>query len=960
MQYNIQHWFNNRYIFNVELSSHSPEVILLNEISTPPDTKPKLLGYQCLHKSSGPNSGVAIFIKNHIEYENIPLDDDNTLAIKLSTNIGKIIITTSYIPPRSPILPIISLTKLCKFKLPLLIMSDFNANHRYFYGNSINPMGTSLYNFCINQNINHLGPQFHTFCNGRIKSRPDIILANQQFNLFHHLIIQGKAIRPDHIPVIIKIQTQPFKVLKPPKVVISKLNIDTYRSHLKDIQFNSLDGQHYTEIDTMITKVNTNIIEATELSCPKSKISIINSYNPTPFIIQKFKQYQSVIASYMKYGYPNINKVNEMRLALSNLIRINQQENWDLITKIAYDSYGEPKKFWKRFNQLKGNKTATPPYIIPPTDLIYKANLNIVPGTKITNKEEQAVIFSKCWATIFRSNEGDNFKNSNTRKVHKWYSSIKPSLTKSTYINYQNLIPEHPLLRIISISEIVNTIKTIKDRSPGPSGIRSPQIKYLPPNFITAFYHIYNSILSTSHYPEFYGNCNMIFAPKPGKDITNPMNYRPICLLEIMAKFFEKIIANRLSYYLEYHNIYNEKQFGFRSSRGTQHPITLLTSAISETKKQRRPAVVVTRDVQKAFDSVWHKGLLYKTNKLPDCILRFLALVYFYIKTRTINPIVFGSKGELIIPKAGVPQGSCLGPILFNIFVNDCPNPYYNDSLVFQFADDIVQLIRGPTLSGAYPARKRKFKSLKEKTEKELSRIKSWEDKWKIKTNTSKCAICVVAGNPNLLREAGGILLNGTSIQIVNSTTVLGYSFSNRINANIHCSKIHNKSSIALKRLYRFKNAPPKIKKHLYKALIRPLMDYPPYQVLSSGPAKISTLQKVQNRACRFINNVTLMDKCKTSALHEYTKLDPINIRLLKLSHKSLLKMKMKYITPEEDSPIYKLDDYSINTISQFPKKENIYQRMNNNIFYTNRKCIIESVPEDVMTYIDSAVPKYN
>ena len=149
--------------------------------------------------------------------------------------------------------------------------------------------------------------------------------------------------------------------------------------------------------------------------------------------------------------------------------------------------------------------------------------------------------------------------------------------------------------------------------------------------------------------------------------------------------------------------------------------------SIHENQKQNRLTLIATRDVHKAFDTVWHKGILYKFNKLPEIDFHFLSFLHSYLKTREIHPYFFNTKGPTFSPRAGVPQGSCLGPILFTVYVNDLPNPLHSDTLLFQYADDIVHCVRGARNN------KNRYKTAKTKLLRELQATKKWEDKWRVK-----------------------------------------------------------------------------------------------------------------------------------------------------------------------------------------------------------------------------------
>ena len=80
----------------------------------------------------------------------------------------------------------------------------------------------------------------------------------------------------------------------------------------------------------------------------------------------------------------------------------------------------------------------------------------------------------------------------------------------------------------------------------------------------------------------------MVFHNKPNSDASDPLNYRPISLIETLCKVFERIINNRLIMYGEHHNPFNEFQFGFRHIRSTQQVITIITSVIEENTRQKK------------------------------------------------------------------------------------------------------------------------------------------------------------------------------------------------------------------------------------------------------------------------------------------------------------------------------------------------------------------------------------
>ena len=169
--------------------------------------------------------------------------------------------------------------------------------------------------------------------------------------------------------------------------------------------------------------------------------------------------------------------------------------------------------------------------------------------------------------------------------------------------------------------------------------------------------------------------------PKTPTPSTNPEKYRPISLLDVLGKIFAKLLNRKLVRHFDNHNIIKDSQHGFRKKRGTTTLMANLYERVSKEKATNRKTLItlITRDVQKAFDKVWHDGIIYKLiqarvdMKLVRILANFLTGRKAYIK---INDHI----GETFKLTAGVPQGDVLSPTLFTIVGNDYPEPTRNQN----------------------------------------------------------------------------------------------------------------------------------------------------------------------------------------------------------------------------------------------------------------------------------------
>ena len=254
-------------------------------------------------------------------------------------------------------------------------------------------------------------------------------------------------------------------------------------------------------------------------------------------------------------------------------------------------------------------------------------------------------------------------------------------------------------------------------------GIGNFLIKTCAHCIASSFSRFINISFSKGIFPSAWKKANVIPIFKKD-DRQSKENYRPVSLLISTSKICEKIVFIRpYNFLLEIH-FFNPFQSGFRPRDSTVNQLVFIVHKIYEALEQGKEARMVFLDISKAFDKVWHKGLLRKLESLGvrDPLLKWIRS---YLSDRMQRVLIEGQSSDWDRVEAGVPQGSVLGPLLFLIYINDITCDLQSDS--FLYADDtsLLEVVDDQTFSAV---------SLNN----DLERINAWTRDWLVTLNPSK------------------------------------------------------------------------------------------------------------------------------------------------------------------------------------------------------------------------------
>jgi exonuclease III len=415
-------------------------------------------------------------------------------------------------------------------------------------------------------------------------------------------------------------------------------------------------------------------------------------------------------------------------------------------------------------------------------------------------------------------------------------------------------------------------------KSAGPDGIPNTVIRKMPFIFCKLLAIIINNCLNSAYFPTTWKKATLIPIEKK-KAATDVADFRPISMTNNMSKVLEQVILINLEAEVD---PFPTHQFGFRRGHSTIDALCLLRDKIAHGFNKGETTLACFLDIRKAFDSVWTEGLRHKLRRLS--IDHHIAkLIGNFLENRTATVLVNKHSSHHIPVERGVPQGTKLGPRLYNIYTADQPTPQEENMAVIQYADDtaVISTERNPLRAA-------------DALQSYLIDLEEFYNRWKISVNGSKSELVLFKPHISIrqthaIKRGKQISVNigGELLKPTKSVKYLGIILDDDLKFGAHIQHNIKKTKIAygmLIPLLNHVNLSKKCKETMYKMLIRPVMLYGALVWVSSKPTSLERMAVCERKIIRritglyrrankrYYSNKTLYENCNIRPFQEYLK----------------------------------------------------------------------------------------
>ena len=680
----------------------------------------------------------------------------------------------------------------------------------------------------------------------------------------------------DHLPCFSIINLNTKTILKPKYIKVTKItqsNIDNFKVEVENrINRTKFDRNPLTDPNINYDKLEKLIKDARVKCFPETTV--------------KFNKYKHKICPWITYGilnstrsrdrlYVQWKKINPLTEKYS-IFEEKFKQHVEILDKLIRDAKihyykndfekakSDIKKTWSKINEILNRikKDGELPTYFYDGDRV------------VSNNQDIANLFNNFFCGI----------------GPKLAQSIKGPAGKSYKDNLKLTFESNFNFNTVDHDYICDQIKLLKTKTSfGHDGLSSKLLKYIDTEVGDILACIINQSLLTGIFPDSLKLAKV--APIFKKDdphLTD--NYRPISLLPVISKVFEKVVFKQVYDYFNDNNLLYKNQYGFRKKHSTELAgLEFHDKIVSELDQGKLPLAIFL-DLSKAFDTIDHEIMLHKLRYYG---ITGISLQWFksYLTNRRQYVQFKDSISSESPLTTGVPQGSILGPLMFIIYMNDIA--HVTDKFHFTIYADDTTLI-APICSFAINSNQ-DYVHIAKNINEELQIITDWLALNKLSLNAKKTKMMIFHFHQRKISHMKlNLKINKTKIEQVKEFCFLGVMFDECITWKSHIKKIASKISVVVGTLNKLKRfLPQNILKMIYNSLVLPHINYG-LLLWGQNYGRIFKLQKWAMRAitCSKYNAHTepIFAKLKLLKIEDIHK-----VALLKFFHRYTNKSLPKY-----------------------------------------------------------------
>ena len=762
--------------------------------------------------------GTCMYINNSIQFSDNDLSFLNMSSIDIEIqwltikkqNNRKMHIANVYRPPQGNVKTFVSYLRKCldsfdeKTKKDIFILGDFNIDVKKKSDPVTKDLIQTLNSFGMKQFINGITRY------GKNNSCIDLIFTNAEYISDSGILDLNFS---DHQAVFItkkKIKVKNSKIEFKGRSY-KNYDINVFQDSLREIDWRDFFG--IEDPNECWDLLYSRIIGILDKMCPEKnfKVNIYREEWMNKDIMERIIDKDKAIKKAKKSNDKNDwEYAKRLRREVGQLVELSRKSHFQ---EEFENSKDDPKRFWRNiYDIIPKNKDSKP-----------KIHLKNQDGSEI--KSENAATF-----------------------INNFFTNIGPNLASKFNEPWKYFGKE--IENEINDIEIIEGIvyDFVKDidihKSSGFNELSSVCLRDALLVLIAQLSYIFKQSLKTSKFPDKWKVATIVPIFKGGNK-EEVSNYRPVSLLPVTGKIFEKILHYQLVNFLDDNNFLSDRQNGFRKDRSTLGSIVNFTSDIFEAINDKKYTLATFIDLKKAFDTVNHKILLEKLY-LSGIKGSTLNLLSDYLNNRIQKTICNGEISNFNNVTCGVPQGSILGPLFFLIYINDL-HGVLGDKNYHLYADDTVIYCINENIQNA---------------EKEMQKILNKFSKWceinALTINTSKTKT-MLFGSRNKIKNSykPDLSLYNEHLQMVPTYKYLGVNLDQTLNFKYHLESLVNNISFKLymfSKVRRFLNEKCAI--IIYKTMLMPFFDYCDVVYMYSGQNELKKLNRHHLRGMRIsVNN---------------------------------------------------------------------------------------------------------